>query len=126
MRMLHMLICWSRTATAAFSYHVFNFVHKTRLVIFRFVRKLKMLAHGLQCQYSELREFVKSDVLTQVVPIVHDGVDQAHLITDKINLLVSALVVKIFNLIISFIIIAVIIISLDSLDGMRCTASFSA
>ena len=33
-------------AAAAFSHHLFNFVHKTGLVIFGSERKLEMLAHG--------------------------------------------------------------------------------
>ena len=33
-------------AAAAFSYHLFNFVHKAGLVIFGSERKLEMLTHG--------------------------------------------------------------------------------
>ena len=40
------LICWTKMAAAAFSHHLFNFVHKTGLVIFGSERKLEMLAHG--------------------------------------------------------------------------------
>ena len=35
------LICWTKMAAAAFSYHLSNFVHKAELVIFGSERKLK-------------------------------------------------------------------------------------
>ena len=35
------IICWTKMAAAAFSYHLSNFVHKAELVIFGSERKLK-------------------------------------------------------------------------------------
>ena len=43
------------------------------------------------------REFVKSDLLTQVISIIHDGVDHTYLITNIINFLVSEFLIQIFN-----------------------------
>ena len=46
----------------------------------------------------ECREFVKSDLLTQVIPIIHDGVNHTNLITNIINFLVSEFLVQISKL----------------------------
>ena len=76
----------------------------------------------------ECREFVKSDLLTQVIPIIHDGVDDTNLITNIINFLVSEFLVQIFKLFLQekiiIFIITVLIISLD-ITSLQCSASFS-